>query len=274
MNPKLSIVIPCYNMGAFVKDAVDSVLNYPDISNIEIIIVNDGSNDDGFTLGVLDGINSPHVQVIHQENKGLGNARNTGIGSARSPYVIPLDADNMIRHEYIDKGIAILDKNPKACMAYSDNHHFGEINKDATIGPFDASKIIVKNYIDACVVLRKSAWESIDGYDEKMPVMGYEDWDLNLRLYLGGWQFEYINEVLFDYRVRENSMLVNSNDNKEILLDYMFSKPALGQAKLIRDKLVQLNSLTDEFSNMKKRKMIKMALNLEKPIKKFLNIFK
>ena len=263
MIPKVSIIIPCYNMGDFVRDALDSVLNYPHQDIVEIIIVNDGSDDNGYTKNILDNLNAPNLEVIHQENKGLGAARNKGSHIAKAPYIIPLDADNKLRHNYIDKGILILDSEPDVCMVYGNNKKLGLRNDIVNVGSLNISKLLIKNYIDACVILRKKAWKSINGYDESMPIMGYEDWDLNLRLFFKGWKFYYLDEVCFDYRVREDSMLLNSNKNRTLLVDYMFSKPELQQAKLLRDRLVILQSC----EKMQKRTIIRLALKIEKLLK-------
>lgn len=274
INPKLSIIIPCYNMGDFVVEALDSVLNFPSQDTIEIIIVNDGSNDNNHTKNILNSYKNSNITIIHQDNQGLGAARNNGIKVAQAPYIISLDADNKLRHGYITKGISILDKHPEIGVVYSDNKQFGLHDQKVIVGDFDAAKLLNKNYIDACLVLRKSAWQSVNGYDQKMPVMGYEDWDLNMRLFFKGWQFKYINEVLYDYRVRENSMLVTSNKNKALLLEYMFSKPELQQAKLLREKVIGFYNLETKLDNLKKRKIISAALKIEKPIKSISKHFK
>ena len=199
MKPKLSIVIPCYNMGDFAQEAIASVLDYPNQEAIEIIVVNDGSNDNNHTKNILDSYTNSNIKIIHQENTGLGKARNNGIKAANAPYVIPLDADNKLRHDYITKGISFLDDNTEIGLVYGNNRQFGMYDQDVIVGEFDASRLLHKNYIDACVVLRKSAWESVKGYDEHMPIMGYEDWDLNMRLFSKGWQFKYINEIRIIY---------------------------------------------------------------------------
>ena len=249
-------------------DTVNSVLAYPKQEEIEIIVVNDGSDDSGSTKTVLDAINHPNVNVIHQANYGLGHARNTGIEASNSPYVLLLDADNKIRPDYITYGISALDSDPSIGAVYGDLMRFGAEEGIVNVGGFDAAKLLVKNYIDACMVLRKSAWYSINGYDEQMPVMGYEDWDLNLRLFFKGWNFKYINEVCFDYRVRDNSMLVNSNQNRSLLLAYMVSKPELKQAALLREKLVAYDSLKNELYSIKNRKLMRIAIKIETLIKK------
>lgn len=261
-------------MGDFVKEAIASVLDYPNQEVIEIIVVNDGSNDNNHTKAILDSYTNKNITIIHQENQGLGAARNNGIKVANSPYIIPLDADNKLRHGYISKGISILDKHPEIGVVYSDNKQFGLHDQQVVVGDFNAAKLLKKNYIDACLVLRKSAWQSVNGYDQEMPVMGYEDWDLNIRLFFKGWQFKYVNEVLYDYRVRENSMLVTSNENKSLLLDYMFSKPELQQAKLLRDEVIGFDDCQTELKNLKNRKVISTALKIEKPLKSITKRFK
>jgi glycosyltransferase involved in cell wall biosynthesis len=268
--PKISVIIPCYNMGDFVVDAIESVLSYPLQEEVEVIVVNDGSDDNDYTRKLLDTFTQPNVTVIHQENKGLGNARNTAIKNAKAKYVLPLDADNKIRHNYVVDGIRLLDENPEIAIVYGDNKKMGLRTDVVTIGELDIVELIRKNYIDACVVLRKSAWEAVGGYDEKMPVMGYEDWDLNLRLIFKGWNFSYLNEVCFDYMVREDSMLIYSNNNRDVLNDYIFSKPELIQAARLR-KVVEAHDIYKlECESMKKRKVVSFALKVEKLLKTFI----
>lgn len=272
MKPKLSVIIPCYNMGQFIQETIDSVI---DVSDIEIIIVNDGSDDNGFTRGVLDAIQNDKIKIIHQDNKGLGHARNTGVKMAKAPYLAILDSDNKLRHDYINIGISILDEYPEIGLVYGNYRQFGMYDKDVIVGDLNISDLVIKNYIDACVILRKEAWASIGGYDEVMPVMGYEDWDLNLRLFFKGWQFKYIEKVLFDYRVRENSMLTNTVKNKVLLQSYIFSKPSLHQAKLIREKLQLLDDLRKTIVKQEIRlndilnsRTFKMVLTINKFLKR------
>ncbi|TPV33864.1 glycosyltransferase family 2 protein [Paucihalobacter ruber] len=267
MPVKISIVIPCYNMGNFIEEAVNSVLAFPNQEDIEIIIVNDGSNDNGYTQGVLAGFNYPNCTIIHQENKGLGYARNTGIKNARAPFVLLLDADNKLRTDYIFKGLEIIESNEKVAVVYSDLNRFGIENGLVKVGSFDISRMLVKNYIDACVILRKSAWESVGGYDELMPVMGYEDWDLYIRLFFKGWEFYYLPIVGFDYRVREQSMLINSNQNRSLIISYMFSKEDMKQISNLRMALVDGLEHRDAYNRIQKRTVIKWALKLESVLK-------
>lgn len=267
LKPKVSVVIPCYNMGDYVGEAIESVLSYPQQDTIEIIVVDDGSNDQGYTASVLKRYESfPNVTVVYQVNKGLGAARNKGFELSKAPYVLPLDADNKIHAEYLDAGLLELDSNPGVGVVYGDLMKFGEASYYSSVGAFDISKVLVKNYIDACVLMRKEAYLSVGGYDEVMPVMGYEDWDLHLRLYFNGWTFRYLPTLCFYYRVRAQSMLQTSNEHRSELVNYMFTKPELQQAKLLRDALVERDALKKVIS----RKGLQWALKTEAVVKKTL----
>lgn len=224
MLPKISIIIPCYNHGQFLREALASVEQCSDKDLYEIIILNDGSTDK-FTIEVLQQLAKEGYNVINQANEGLGAARNNAIKKAVGKYILPLDSDNKIRPEYIYESIKILDEQPAIAMVYGDSEYFGDKTGRRNTGEFNLQKIMIGNYIDACAVYRKSVWEALNGYDEKMPVMGMEDWDFWLNMFLSGYQFQYIPKILFDYRVVKNSMgsLIHSN-NSVVLEAYMQEK--------------------------------------------------
>ena len=207
MNPDeiaVSVVIPCFNDGRFLLEAVQSA-EKNQRGRHELVIVNDGSNDRA-TLDLLSAIEQRGHRVVHQNNRGLGSARNRGISAARGRYILPLDADNRIRPAYIDRGIEILDHEPGIAVVYGDLEYFGVATGRKRIPEFNLRNLLAGNYIDACTVFRKNAWERCGGYDEKMPIQGYEDWDLWCRIALSGGGFHHVDEVLYDYRVRKDSM--------------------------------------------------------------------
>ena len=233
ITPKISIIIPCYNMGAYLQETLDSVSSYPNKNDYEIIIVNDGSSDIP-TLKLLKKIEQQGFYVLNQENQGLAKARNNVIKLAKADYILPLDADNKIRHPYITESIKILETHPDIDVVYGNKQHFDEDNKLVNVPDFDFPLLCNKNYIDACAVYRKSIWNKVNGYDERMPVMGYEDWDFWLRCALQGGKFYHFKEVTFDYRVRGNSMINDTNKNYDIILNYMLNKKELSVVKAVR----------------------------------------
>jgi glycosyltransferase involved in cell wall biosynthesis len=224
MNPRVSIIIPCYNHGQYIREAIDSVEKIADKNLYEIIIVNDGSKDE-YTISMMDKLAAEGYHVINQVNQGLGRTRNNGIKAAKGDYILPLDSDNRIRPEYIYESIKILDAHPEIAMVYGDAEFFGDKSKRHVVGEFNLQNMMVENQIDACAVYRKSVWEAVGGYDEKMPIMGYEDWDMWLNMTFKNYKFHYVPEILFDYRVLGNSMLRSiSVVNKKRLFRYMDEK--------------------------------------------------
>jgi glycosyltransferase involved in cell wall biosynthesis len=224
MTPLLSIIMPCYNHGQYIEEAIGSVELCADKHLYELIILNDGSTD-ACTVQVLEQLSQKGYNVVHQKNQGLGAARNNAIKLAKGKYILPLDSDNRIRPAYIYEGIKVLEASNEVAVVYGDAEFFGEKTGRNQVGEFNLQRIMLGNYIDACAVFRKSVWEELGGYDEKMPVMGVEDWDFWLRTAFKGYRFVYINEVLFDYRVLKNSMLRSiDNDRKMLVSAYLETK--------------------------------------------------
>jgi glycosyltransferase involved in cell wall biosynthesis len=204
----LSVVIPCYNHGEFLPDAVASVTAC-DRTDVELIVVDDGSTDDR-TRRAIDNLDGLGMEIIRQPNKGLAGARNAGIAVARGRYILPLDADNRIRAAYIEHGIRILDANPKVGVVYGDAEYIGTRSGRWSVGPFDENRLLGWNYIDACAIYRRAVWQQNGGYDGTMPVQGFEDWDFWIGAVEHGWDFSYVPEIVFDYRVAENSMITHA----------------------------------------------------------------
>lgn len=244
---KISIIITCYNLGNYLEEAVASCKEYAPSSDYEIILVNDGSTDEA-TIKILERIaeQDKAILVLNQPNMGLAKARNNGIKLAKGKYIIPLDADNKLRPEFIKQTISILDSNEAIDVVYGDAQLFGNKTSLWKGKSFDIAEMVLNNYIDACAGFRKSVWEELGGYDENMPVMGFEDWDLWLRMAVRGVQFQYVEDVFFDYRVRDNSMLAEAWKERPLLLDYIFNKKELKHLLAFRNCLIENQKLNQE----------------------------
>ncbi len=218
---RVSIIITCYNLGAYLEEALRSIP-----AGCEVIVIDDGSTD-AETVQVLNGLDTQRYTVVRQANTGLATARNNGIRMAKGPYIVPLDADNRLRDAMVERSVAVLDARPDVDIVYGDAYYFGDEEKRWVVGDYDFKLLVERNRIDACACFRKGLWERLGGYDEHMPVMGYEDWDFWLRASAQGAAFHYVPEMLFDYRVRGGSMLGNTMRNRALLVDYIFGKKEL-----------------------------------------------
>ncbi|MBK8614355.1 MAG: glycosyltransferase family 2 protein [Flavobacteriales bacterium] len=119
MSPKVSIVVTCYNLGAYVQEALDSIAAYTGPAQVEVIVVDDGSTE-AATRAVISGLDRSRCTVLEQSNMGLAKARNNGIALATGSYIISLDADNRIHPAFIERSIAILDQEPEVGVVYGD----------------------------------------------------------------------------------------------------------------------------------------------------------
>ncbi len=195
----VSIVIPCYNHGAYIQEALNSVEQNNLDDFYEIIIVNDGSTDEA-TIVKLKELEAQGYQVINQSNKGLSAARNAGISKATGKYILPLDADNKISPEYYREAMKIMDRDTSISIVYSDRYIFGKQDGIGLVGEFELEKLLPGNYIDACSVYRKEIWVETNGYDEKIPGGFYEDWEFWIACVEKGYQFKYLSKPLYSYR--------------------------------------------------------------------------
>ncbi|MEX0882819.1 MAG: glycosyltransferase family A protein, partial [Cyclobacteriaceae bacterium] len=112
----VSIIIPCYNHGAYLSDAIESCLKQT-YQAIEIIVVDDGSTDNTPEVAQL----YPNVKYIYQENQGLSSARNTGIKRSKGGFLVFLDADDLLFEDAINCNIGHLLKEPE--MAFVSGGH-------------------------------------------------------------------------------------------------------------------------------------------------------
>jgi len=122
--PKVTVAIPCYNHGAYLSEALDSV-DAQTFDDYEIIVVNDGSTD-AATLTFLSNLDAPKTRVITTVNSGVSAARNRAIREALGEYILPLDADDKIAPTYLEKAVAILDHQHDVLVVYSNQRMFGE----------------------------------------------------------------------------------------------------------------------------------------------------
>jgi len=213
--PKVSVIIPCYNQGQYVNEAVDSVLNQS-FRDFEIIIVNDGSTEH-LTNQVLAEYSSDVIRVIHTRNQGLSSARNNGIRLARGEYILPLDADDKIGREYLEQAVLIMEGNPDIGIVYCEAAFFGERSGLWCLPEYSVEKILCHNIIFCSALFRKCKWEKVGGYNINM-VYGWEDWDFWLSLIELGLKVYRIPSVLFYYRVSKTSMTRSINPEKEFYI--------------------------------------------------------
>jgi len=197
-TPLISVIIPCYNHGQYVGEAVQSILEQT-WQNLEIIIVNDGSNEKR-TTDVLEKFQRPKTRVLHlPQNMGLPAARNAGIKAARGKYICCLDADDRLHPTYIEKAIITMEVNSGISFIWAWNQVFGDEDRVWYTEQFDAYNMLFWPYLTAPAIFRKIAWETSGGFREEMRE-GFEDWEFWIRLIGNGFRGHRISEKLIFIR--------------------------------------------------------------------------
>jgi hypothetical protein len=200
--PSVSVVIPCYNLGVYLAEAVDSVLAQT-WQDFEIIIMDDGSSDE-FTCLVLDTIRQPKTRLIRQPNRGLAATRNAGILQAQGRFICCLDADDRLVPDFLKRAVDVLDREPETGFVSSFYIGFDESTEPVNYTSCGFPELLTENRAMVSSLFRKEAWNEVGGYCETFPY--FEDWDFWISLVEAGWGCVVIPEVLFEYRVRLNSM--------------------------------------------------------------------
>ena len=212
MNEKVSIIIPCYNQGMYVAEAIQSALDQT-YDNIEIVCVNDASTDN--SREVMQKFANEHNEIIfidNPENKGVIYSRNKAISACSGEYILPLDADDIIKPSYVEKAMRIFVKDPKIGVVYCKARFFGSKNEDWDLPDF-GMHILFDNCVFNSALFRKSDFIKIGQYKHYMK-NGAEDWDLWLSFLEAGVKFYRLDETLFLYRkYKSSSRSFHSGEN-------------------------------------------------------------
>lgn len=214
----MAVVIPCFNDGRFVTDAVRSA--HEQEEPCEIVVVDDGSSDPE-TLRILDQLESESVRVVHQANSGLSAARMAGVADSSAPYVQPLDADDRLAPGVLGILADVLDADPGASAAWGFTEAFGATqSQNVHSDGFDPWRLTFLNEVPTTILTRRSALLEVGGWE--LADAGYEDWDLNLKAAEHGWVGIRVDHAHTQYRQHaESRMLDEAIRNHERLHDLL-----------------------------------------------------
>lgn len=225
-SPLVSVVIPCYNQGEFLAEAIESVLAQS-YANWQCIVVDDGSTD--HTAAVIDKYLSTdeRIKAIRKKNGGLSSARNDGIALAHGEFILPLDADDKIGSEYLSRAVDILKKDTKIKILYSEVEFFGSASGRRVVSDYSLKLLATTNMIVCSAFFKRDDWARIGGYDPEMKY-GLEDWEFWIHLMKSGDGSVYkLDYVGFYYRIKENSMFKSMRkEHMEYSENYISKKHA------------------------------------------------
>lgn len=213
-NCLVSIIVPCYNYAHFLGEALDSVLAQS-YTHWECIIVNDGSPDNTEEVSLKYCEKDSRFKYLYKENGGHSSARNLGIQHSEGKYILPLDADDFICNNYIERAVEVLEADENIKLVTGHVQLFGNNNEKIVMPVFDLRSFLIVNYIVITSLFRRDDYNNSNGFDEKM--LAFEDWDFFIGLLKNGGTVIELPFTCLHYRKKEISMFHDVLKNKELL---------------------------------------------------------
>ncbi len=211
----VSVIVPAYNDAATVERTICSVLNQT-YSNLEVLVVDDGSTDETAVLVQRAADADPRVRLLQKANGGLVSARNYGIAYATGEFIAPIDADDLWHPEKIKKQVAVMrDRGDRVGLVYcwsraidDQDRVLWDVTPCSLRGNVYAA-LIIRNFLPSgAPLVRRRCVDEIGGYDATLASRGAnccEDMKFNLDI-AERFDFDLVPEFLFSYRVRAGSM--------------------------------------------------------------------
>ena len=239
--PTVSVIIPAFNQAHYLGRAIHSVLEQTHRA-LEVIVVDDGSTD--ATAVVAQGFTDRRVRYVHQANRGLSAARNTGLRHAGGDFVSFLDSDDQFLPCKLELLLAELANHPEAGLAAGqaipvdqEGQPIGQVFDKGL--PAESAQWLLGNPLHVGSVLLRRAWQEQVGYfDESL--RSYEDWDMWLRLARAGCPMRSVAQPVSLYRFHPAQM---TRDGRQMttatfaVLDKVFADPALPDSwQRLRDR--------------------------------------
>lgn len=252
--PKITVLIPCYNQGKFIDDAIDSIQSQS-FQDFEIIIINDGS-DDLFTEQKLSDYDRPKTRVIHTSNNGLSAARNRGFSEARGEYIQFLDSDDIILPKKFEEQLVVFNEQPHIAVCYSD-YKIYDIKKELFLSLPEKAFLGIDPLSDFlfrwerglsipihCALFKKSLW-SDNPFNTELKAK--EDWLMWCELAARGISFSYLNKEYAIYRFHETNMtknIVEMNYAFFLSTDYIMQIiPEKYRKEFLRSSILHMNNI-------------------------------
>jgi len=214
----VSVIIPAYNDAPTIERTISSVLNQT-YSNLEVLVVDDGSTDETAVLVRRMADADPRIGLLQKPNGGLVSARNCGIAHATGEFIAPIDADDLWHPEKIEKQVAVMrDRGDQVGLVYCwsrsiDDHDrvLSDISPCSLRGNVYAA-LIIRNFLSSgAPLVRRRCVEEVGGYDATLPSRGAnccEDLKFNLDI-AERFDFDLVPEFLFSHRARPGRMSTN-----------------------------------------------------------------
>jgi len=226
-TPFISIIIPCYNNAATIAETLSSATEQS-YGSIEIVVVDDGSNDNSIAIIEAFFSQSKHLnyKIIHQENQGPSSARNRGVSQSSGSFLFFLDADDSLHPDAIRQFEAVLKNNAAINIVYSEIEFFEAREGVLKLNDYRLPQFLYDNCIPIGTLVRKEVFNAVGGFDETLRYM--EDWELWIRIVREYGGVYKIPQTLYYYRKRGDKSSLSDTSVTSVLEEdcrlYIYSK--------------------------------------------------
>jgi glycosyltransferase involved in cell wall biosynthesis len=216
----VSVIVPAYNASMTIERTLCSVMAQT-YAHLEIIVVDDGSNDD--TAAIVERVSreDPRITLLRQSNKGVATARNLGIAHAYGEFVAPIDADDIWHPHKIEKQIAVIENGGDRiglvyCYSKNIDEHDIVTPQNGQQGEARGSvyaPLVLSNFVGngSSPLIRRTCLQEVGGYDSSLRARGAQGCE-DLAVYLAiaeRWEIDLVPEYLVGYRIAAGSMSRN-----------------------------------------------------------------
>ncbi len=196
-RPKFSIIIPVYNNGPCLRNAVESV-RAQTLPDFEIVLWDDGTTDQA-TLDVLNGLTGPGIQKYGADNQGVVGARNSAVSKSKGEFIIFLDPDDALEPTYLEKALIAFSRYPDIDLVAPTTRVVQDGVADIIWHPeFNAKLLPYHNTVPIATAFRRRVWDAVGGMSEHMSG-GFEDWAFWRNVTSRGYRGQVLKDPLFRY---------------------------------------------------------------------------
>lgn len=279
MKELVSVIMPCYNDGKYIMEAIDSV-KAQTYKNWELIIIDDGSDDEE-TIKIIDSIDDDRIKIYHTDHLRPAGARNHGISNAKGKYILPVDSDDKIDSTYMEKAVEKIESDEKIGVVYCEADLFGEKSGKWDLPAYSFDVMLLDNVVFVTALFYREDWEKLGGFNTNMAA-GMEDYDFWLGILGLGREIYQVPEILFHYRIKPVSRTTGFQSNylqvQEVYRQMydnhkeFYAKHQEQYAKTLRDALIEQIAIRTKYEKTfeKVRKFYDMPI-IGKIIKKFIS---
>ena len=214
MKPLVSVIVPLYNAAPYITETLESIV-VSTYRPLEIVVVNDGSEDDSLRVAEAFAKDHPEVRVFDQANAGVSVARNHAIREAKGTYILPVDADDRISPNYIALAVEAMQEDVRVVSCRAE--FFGAKEGEWKLATYSPELLARKNMIHVSSLFRKADWKQVGGFCEKD--IYREDWDFWLSIMELGGRYVRLDEVGLYYRVLPVSRRSKAKAQKRAIVD-------------------------------------------------------